>query len=106
MTYTVKTRGFERSALVMNGREIVAEVFSDREAADQHRNAALFASAPDLLQALRDVMAMLELEVADVSGARLVAHRAIFYAKAKYRQCRYEACEIAANIAINKSSGK
>lgn len=51
--YSIKPRGFEQSALVMSGTEIVAEVFTDTEPGDQHQIAALFAAAPDLLEALR-----------------------------------------------------
>ena len=53
--YTIKPRGFEQSAIVMSGTNIVAEVFTDTEPADQHQTAALFAAAPDMLEALQAI---------------------------------------------------
>jgi hypothetical protein len=54
---TVTRRGLERSALVKRGAEIVAEVFTDREPGDQYETAALIAAAPELLAALRAMLA-------------------------------------------------
>lgn len=55
--YKAKTRGFERSALIVNGRGVpVAEVFTDIEPGDQYETAALLAAAPDLLAALQALL--------------------------------------------------
>lgn len=56
-------RGHERSALVERGSTIVAEVFTDREPGDQYQNAALFAAAPKLLEALNDLLDDLQLDM-------------------------------------------
>lgn len=52
-TLTVKNQGWERSALVMDGHAILAEVFTTTGRENQRQTAALFAAAPDLLAALR-----------------------------------------------------
>jgi hypothetical protein len=51
--YYALPMGHERSALVKRGREIIAEVFTDREPGDQYQTAALFAAAPAMLEALQ-----------------------------------------------------
>ena len=51
-------RGFERSALVKSySGETIAEVFTAREAGDQHDTARVFAAAPELLDALQAIIA-------------------------------------------------
>lgn len=54
---TVERRGYERSALIMRGNTIVAEVFNERAEWESHyKNAALMAAAPTLLAALIEML--------------------------------------------------
>jgi hypothetical protein len=76
---TVTVRGFERSALVKRGDNIVAEVFTDYEPGDQHRTAALIAAAPLLLAALQAIVAQVDAPgatVRSITGDRIAAARA------------------------------
>ena len=49
---TVKAQGWERPALVMDSHAIVAEVYTTTGRENQQQTAALFAAAPELLEAL------------------------------------------------------
>lgn len=57
---TVKTRGFERSALITEKGRTVAEVFTHAEPGDQRNMAALYAAAPAMLEALLDALPYVE----------------------------------------------
>lgn len=81
--YYALPRGYERSALVKRGREIIAEVFTDREAGDQYQTAALFAAAPAMLEALQSLAAAVEqfVPLADTWPELSAARAAIAQAK-------------------------
>ena len=75
-TYTLKPRGQEQTAIVQSRGAVIAEVYTDREPGDQHRTAALFATAPDLLENLRQLADLLESIGHDCTPAREVIARA------------------------------
>jgi len=53
---TIQLRGFERSAAILRNNVCVAEVFTDSEPGDQYAMVALMAAAPDLLEALQQLL--------------------------------------------------
>lgn len=53
MKYTVQTNGLYQAARIKSGGAVIADVYTDMEAGDQWKTAALFAAAPELLDALR-----------------------------------------------------